>query len=162
MPEVLSVADMIPYQFEPKRKLSYVFNIEGIDAFLIKTAARPKLNPGEIVIDWLNTKRYLMGKAEFGEITVTLHDPIAPSGAQQVMEWLRLHYESISGRAGYADFYKRVIQLKTVDPVGTVIEYWHGSGVFITNSDFGDLDYASADPQEISLTLRGDNWTLLY
>ena len=57
--------------------------------------------------------------ATFGTMAVTLHDPIAPSGAQQVMEWVRTHFESVSGRAGYADFYKRDIQLKLLDPVGT-------------------------------------------
>jgi hypothetical protein len=41
MAETLSVAEMIPNKFEPKRKNRWVFAIEGIDAFLIKTAARP-------------------------------------------------------------------------------------------------------------------------
>ena len=40
MPETLSVTDMLPNKFEPKRKFRWVFAIEGIDAFLIKTAAQ--------------------------------------------------------------------------------------------------------------------------
>jgi len=162
MAEVLSVTDMIPNTFEPKRKDQWIFLIEGIDAFLMKTAARPTMEHGEIEIDWINTKRYLMGKPAYAQINVTLHDPIAPSGAQQVMEWMRLHYESVSGRAGYADFYKRDVALKKLDPIGSVCELWEGKGVFIVTSNFGDLDYTSADPDQIELTLRADNWILQY
>ncbi len=93
---------------------------------------------------------------------VTLYDPIAPSGAQQVMEWIRTHYESVSGRAGYADFYKRDIQLKLLDPIGTVVEFWDIKGAFLTSIDFGGLDYGTDDATEIALSMRYDNCVLQY
>ena len=95
-------------------------------------------------------------------MSVTLHDPIAPSGAQQVMEWVRTHFESVSGRSGYADFYKRDCQLKLLDPMGTVVELWDIKGAFLTNAGFGDLDYGGNEPTEISLTIRFDNCVLQY
>ena len=162
MPETLSVTDMLPNKFEPKRKFRWVFAVEGIDAFLIKTAARPTVNTAEIEIPYLNGQRYIAGKTKFDALSVTLHDPIAPSGAQQVMEWVRTHYESVSGRGGYADFYKRDCQLKLLDPVGTVVELWDMKGCFLTSAGFGDLDYGSEDPAEISLTIRFDNCVLQY
>ena len=110
----------------------------------------------------MNSKRYVAGLASFETLAVTLHDPIAPSGAQQVMEWVRTHFESVSGRAGYADFYKRDCQLKLVDPVGTVIELWDIKGAFLTNAGFGDVSYEDGGPMEISLTLRFDNCVLQY
>ena len=36
MADTLSVTDMLPNKFEPKRKFRWVFAIEGIDAFLMK------------------------------------------------------------------------------------------------------------------------------
>jgi hypothetical protein len=102
------------------------------------------------------------GKLDMGNMTVTLHDPIAPSGAQQVMEWIRTHYESVSGRAGYADFYKRDLQLKMLDPIGTVVELWDIKGAFITSAGFGALDYGNEGMTEISLTLQFDNCVLQY
>ena len=68
----------------------------------------------------------------------------------------------MSGRAGYADFYKRDCQLKLVDPVGTVIELWDIKGAFLTNAGFGDVSYEDGAPMEISLTLRFDNCVLQY
>tara|TARA_R110000851_G_scaffold38986_1_gene99609 strand:+ start:117 stop:605 length:489 start_codon:yes stop_codon:yes gene_type:complete len=162
MAETLSVTDMLPNKFEPKRKYRWVLAIEGIDAFLLKSASRPSVSIGETEIPFLNSRRYIAGKHSFEAMSVTLHDPIAPSAAQQVMEWIRTHSESVSGRAGYADFYKRDIQLKMLDPVGTVVELWDIKGAFLTSANFGDLDYGTEDPTDISLTIRFDNCVLQY
>jgi len=162
MAETLSVTDMQPNKFEPKRGNRWVLCIEGIDAFLIKTAARPKISIESIEIPWINHKRYLAGKSSFDEMSITLYDAIAPSGAQQVMEWIRTHFESVSGRAGYADFYKRDIQLKLLDGPGTTVELWDIKGAFITSADFGGLDYASNDATEISLGIRYDQAVLQF
>ena len=163
MAETLSVVDMLPNKFEPKRQYRWVFSIEGIEAFLMKSASRPSYTICETTINFINSKRYLAGKLTFGNISVNLHDPIAPSGAQQVMEWIRTHAESVSGRTGYADFYKRDCQIKMLDPVGTVIELWDIKGAFITSANFGSLSYDDdASPIGIDLTLRFDNCVLQY
>ena len=162
MAETLSVADMLPNKFEPKRKFRWDLAIEGIDAFLMKTANRPTISTNEVTMPFINHTRYLAGRTTFGTMGVTLYDPIAPSGAQQVMEWVRTHFESVSGRAGYADFYKRDCQIKLLDPIGTVVELWDVKGAFITEASYGDLSYDTNDPAEISLTLRFDNCVLQY
>ena len=162
MAETLSVTDMLPNKFEPKRKFRWVFAIEGIDSFLMKTTSRPTFTTAEQEVPFMNSTRYLAGKTKFETLSVTLHDPIAPSGAQQVMEWVRTHFESVSGRGGYADFYKRDCQLKLTDPVGTVVELWDIKGCFITSAAFGDLDYGTEEPVDITLTLRFDNCVLQY
>ena len=110
----------------------------------------------------INSYRNIAGKLSFSDISVKLHDPIAPSGAQQVMEWIRTHYESVSGRAGYADFYKRDLQLKMLDPVGTVVELWDIKGAFITQANYGSLTYGSDDIMTIDLTLKIDNCVLQF
>lgn len=162
MAETLSVTDMLPNKFEPKQKFRWVMAIEGIDAFLMKSAARPTYNINENELPFINSRRYVAGRHNFDTISVTLHDGIAPSGAQQVMEWIRTHSESVSGRGGYADFYKRDIQLKMLDPVGTVIELWDIKGAFITQANFGDLSYDDEGLVEVQLTLRFDNCVLQY
>jgi len=163
MAETLSVTDMLPTKFEPLTKRRFLLAIEGIDSFLIKTANRPTYSTEEVTINWINSTRYLAGKTTFGTLAITLHDPIAPAGAQQVMEWIRLNFESVSGRGGYADFYKRDIQLKMLDPVGTVVQLWDIKGAFIQEANFNDVTYEDAGATaEISLTLRFDNCVLQY
>jgi hypothetical protein len=162
MAETLSVADMLPNKFEPKRKNRWVFSIEGIDAYLIKSTKRPSVKTDEKEIPWINSRRYIAGKTTFDTLSVTLYDAIAPSGAQQVMEWIRTHQEMVSGRAGYADFYKRDCQLKMLDPVGTVVELWDYKGAFIKTATYNGVDYGTDDVMKIALTLKFDNCVLQF
>ena len=142
--------------FEPKMSNRFIMEIDGIPAYLIKTAARPQLQLNSVPLDHINVKRYVKGKAEWQPVTVTLYDPIVPSGAQAVMEWVRLHHESVTGRDGYSDFYKKDITFNVLGPVGDKVEEWTLKGAFIESTDFSDLNYSEATPAEISLTLRYD------
>ena len=131
--------------------------IEGIPAYLIKAASRPQITFEEIALDHINVKRYVKGKGTWDTLEVTLYDPIVPSGAQAVMEWVRLHKESVTGRDGYSDFYKKDITFNVLGPVGDKIEQWTMKGAFINNAVFNDLDWSNAsDPAEITLTLSYD------
>ena len=162
MVQTLDVTEMLPTKFQPKTKRQFLFAIEGIDMFLVKAAARPSVKTEEVPINWINSTRYIAGKTTWEPINVTLHDAIAPSGAQQVMEWIRLCFESVSGRAGYADFYKRDIQIKMLDPVGNVVELWDIKGAFVTEANFNELTSEGSDSVEITLTIRFDNCVLQY
>ena len=93
---------------------------------------------------------------------MTLYDPITPSGAQAVMEWARLSYESVTGRAGYSDFYKKDVTFNLLGPVGDVIEEWELKGTYIQSANFGDLAFDSSDPAEITLTLKYDYAVLKF
>ena len=162
MAEVLEFNDMFYTNFEPKMKNRYIMEIDGIASYLIKTANRPSITFEPVVLDHINVKRKLKGKGEWQDIEITLYDPIVPSGAQQVMEWVRTSHESITGRDGYADFYKKDIDIYMLGPVGDKIENWKIKGAFINCAVFNDLDWASNDPSEITLTLSYDYAILEY
>ena len=162
MATTLDVSEMLPTKFQPLAKRQYLFAIEGIDAFLVKSAARPSITTEEVAINWINSTRYIAGKTTFEPIDVVLHAAVAPAGAQQVMEWIRLCFESVTGRSGYADFYKRDIQIKMLDPVGTVIQLWDIKGAFILTANFNELTSEGSDQTEISLSIRYDNAVLVY
>ena len=153
---------MLPSAFEPKRKNRFVLMVEGLDAYIVKTFVRPTMTTDSIEVPFINSRRYLAGLTKFGTMALTLNDPIAPSGAQQVMEWVRLHFESVSGRSGYADFYKRDAQLKLLDPIGTTVELWDLKGLLITEVNFGELTYENAELAEITLTCQVDQAVLQF
>jgi hypothetical protein len=98
----------------------------------------------------------LKGKGEWQDVSITLYDPIVPSAAQAVMDWVRLGHESITGRDGYADFYKKDITFYMLGPVGDKIEQWTLKGAFISQANFGDLSFDSNEPATIELTLSYD------
>ena len=112
-----------------------------------------------------NTKasRSGAGKGTWEPLEITLYDQIVPSGAQAVMEWVRLHHESVTGRDGYSDFYKKEIKFNLLGPVGDKVEEWELKGAFIQTANFNDLDFANGtDVADISLTLRYDYAVLSF
>ena len=148
------------YSCEPKRQHQFILEVNGIPSYLIKAASKPSMTNGEVALDMINVKRYVKGKSEWNTITMTLYDAIVPSGAQAVMEWVRLHHESATGRDGYSSFYKKEVRLHQLSPLGEVIEEWILHGAFLTESNFGTLDWTSDSVQEIELTVRYD-WAFL-
>ena len=139
MPELIDATEIMFTPFEPKTKNRFVMYIESIPAYLIKTANRPQITFEEIVLDHINVKRYIKGKA-----------------AQAVMEWVRLSHESVTGRDGYSDFYKKDVTFNMLGPVGDVVEEWTLKGAWVQDANFNDLDFASNDPADIELQLRYD------
>lgn len=160
--ETLQTQQLLANVYEPKRKFRWILSLDGLDAFVLKTAARPQQTFEETVIDYINTKRYVSGKGAWSPIQMTMHDPIAPSAAQKIMDWIRLNYETLTGRMGYASIYKKDFQMKLLDPQGSVVEQWDVKGAWPQDINFGDLDYATSDNVEISFSLRFDNAILAF
>jgi len=156
MAEILEFDKMFYTNFEPKMKNRYVMEIDTIPSYLVKAANRPTIQFETIALDHINVKRKLQGKGDWQDITITLYDPIVPSAAQKVMDWIRLGHESITGRRGYADFYKKDITFYLLGPVGDKIEQWTLKGAFIQQANFGELDFSSNEVATIELTLSYD------
>tara|TARA_Y100000361_G_C11146288_1_gene338219 strand:- start:975 stop:1463 length:489 start_codon:yes stop_codon:yes gene_type:complete len=156
MAKLVDANDVMFTPFEPKLKNRFIMQIDGIPAYLIRTATRPQITFEEVVLDHMNVKRYVKGKGEWQQLSITLYDPVVPSASQAVMEWIRLSHESVTGRDGYADFYKKDVTFQVLGPVGDVVEEWTLKGAYIQDANFGDLDFATSDPVDITLTLRYD------
>ena len=157
MPELLEPQDIMFTPFEPKLKNRFIMQIDGINAYLIRAMNRPSIESDEVVLEHMNVTRYVKGKSRWQPLDITLYDPVVPSGAQQVIEWVRLHHESVTGRDGYSDFYKKDITFNLLGPVGDKVEEWKLVGAFIQTANFNDLDFANGtDVADISLTLRYD------
>ena len=156
MAELLSPNEIFYTAFEPKLSMRFIMYIEGIPSYLIKAASRPSIDQGEVVLDHINIERKLKGKSRWQDVTVTLYDPVVPSGAQMVMEWVRLSHESVTGRDGYSDFYKKDITFNALGPVGDKVEEWTLKGAFVSSATFGDMDWSTEDPVTIELTLKYD------
>ena len=162
MPQLIDPNDIMFTQFEPKTQNRFIMNIEGIPAYTIKAASRPTIEFEEVTLDHINVKRYVKGKGEWSTIDITLYDPVVPSAAQAGMEWVRLSHESVTGRDGYSDFSKKNVTFNLLVPVGDVIEERQLVGAFITSAAFGDLEWATSDPVEVTVTLRYDYAVLQF
>jgi hypothetical protein len=158
MAELLDANQIFFTAYEPKVQNRFTMNIDGVPAYLIKAASRPTINNNPITLDHINLKRKLKGKSEWADIEVTLYDPIVPSAAQAVMEWVRLAHESVTGRNGYADFYKKDLTINVLGPVGDIVEEWQIKGAFPASVNFNGsaLDWSAQEALLITLTIAYD------
>jgi len=149
--------------FEPKVKNRFLLAIEGIPAYIVKKVSRPEIRQDTIKVPHINTVRFIKGVSVWQEMTLQLYDPIVPSGAQAVIEWIRLHHESVTGRDGYAEFYKKDLALNVLGPVGDKVEEWIIKGAQITRATFGDLEWLdTSDNVAIELEIQPDYCVLNY
>ena len=143
--------------FEPKQQNRFILYMDGVPAYIIKGVAGVNLTQDAVVLNHINVQRFVKGKSKWGEIQMTLFDPITPSGAQAVMEWVRLHHESVTGRDGYSDFYKKDLTLDVLGPVGDIVSEWIIKGALITEAGFGDYNWdTDSTAQNITLTVQPD------
>ena len=163
------MADLLlnaPIQYEPLRQNRFLLRFHsdlGIQEWWVSTAQRPKINIQKTPIPFLNTETYVAGRYTWQPISITLRDPIGPSASQAIMEWVRLHAESVTGRMGYAAGYMRDIELEMLDPTGVVVSKWILKNCMLTdNTDFGALNYNSSDLAEITIQLQPQYCILAY
>jgi len=152
-------------QFEPKMQNRFLFFLDpaGPPNYLVRTAQRPTFNMDPVLVDYVNIQRKFKGKATWNNISVTLYDPITPVGAAAVEAWIRNHHHnSVTGKEGYALDYKRDLRFDAVGADGEVIETWKLAGAWCANVNYGDFDWSTSDPVQITLELAYDYAILEY
>jgi hypothetical protein len=160
---ILSSNEIFFTAFEPKVQNRFIMYVDGIPAYIIKGVSGLGFEQGEIILNHINTYRKVKGKLRWNDLNLTLFDPITPSGAQAVMEWVRLHHESVTGRDGYSDFYKKDVVIDVLGPVGDIVSEWVIKGAFIKTANFGDLNFDNdSAAQNITMVLGMDYCVLNF
>jgi hypothetical protein len=137
--------------------------VDGIPSYTIKAISAIELTQDEVVLNHINVYRKVKGKTKWSDVTMTLFDPITPSGAQAVMEWVRLHHESVTGRDGYSDFYKKDVTIDILGPVGDIVSEWVIKGAFIKTANFGEYNWDNESAaQNLTVTLGMDYCVLNF
>jgi len=160
------MADMfrpVPVEQEPKRKNRFALEFPtelGIESYLVQTSAKPTITIGSTEIPYMNTSTWVAGRYKWEPMDIQFIDVIGPSTTQKIMEWVRLHAESATGRMGYAIGYKKNLVLKALDGPGAEVEKWTLIGCLITSASFDDYDYAADDLATVKITIQPDRCLL--
>jgi hypothetical protein len=147
----------VPFDFEPLRENRFFAEFPdelGIEVWKTQSFKRPTLSINSVEIPFINETNYVAGKYKWEQMDITFIDTIGPSTTTQLMEWVRLHVESLTGRMGYAAGYKKNINLKALDPVGVEVQKWFLEQCQIVNVDFGNNDMASDELQIVTVTIQ--------
>jgi hypothetical protein len=128
----------------------------------VMTCTRPKIAFGRVELHSYNSVALIQGKrTAFDAIEIKLRDDITNSvissvGAQ-VQKQMN-HYEQTSAVAGIN--YKFAMEIHSLDGTNNEqLESWVLDGCWIENVTYGEGDYSSGDPQEVTLSISFDNAT---
>ena len=138
---ILNPNEIFYTAFEPRLTNRFILYMDGIPSYLVKGMSAISLSQTAVALNHINVQRYVKGKTIWGAISMTLFESITPSGAQAVMEWIRLGHESVTGRDGYSDFYKKDLTFNVLGPVGDIVSEWIIKGAVVTSANFGDYNW---------------------
>lgn len=124
---------------------------------------RPSVSFAPITLDVYNSKVYLQGKPEWAETSVNFRDDAGGNVARLVGEQIQKQFDFLEQASAVSGAdYKFIIRYEVLDggngaATPNVLETWELYGCFISNADYGDLNYSTNDPAMIALTIRYDN-----
>lgn len=124
---------------------------------------RPNINFNPFTIDVYNSKVNLIGKPSWEAVTINLRDDAGGNVSKLVGEQVQKQFdfaEQSSASAGID--YKFILRYEMLDggnggnaPV--VLETWEIYGAFISQVDYGEMNYGTAEAAMIALTITYDN-----
>ena len=124
------------------------------------STSRPNLTHEEVVVDSYNSKMYLAGKHTWEPVTIVFRDDMSSKVIKAIGQQLNKqvdHADQASSIAGSA--YKFGMQIETLDGNNTtpvVFDQWDLTGCFITQVQYGDLNYADSNMVQVTMTVRFD------
>lgn len=144
MQKQLTMQEMLPEKYEPKVNRRFILNMDGIDAYIVKSVHTPPLVPNKV--------GKLIPK-KFHLLRIFLYCPIAPSTEQMVSEVLEK--QSKNGNL-------EPIELRYLDPVGTIVALWKFAGAKIEEVKFSNPDYNNNELMECELLVSFDSLDVIY
>ena len=74
---------------EPKRSYRWLLSMQGVDAWVVKTAKKPGFSISESQHDFLNYRFFFPGRVTWDDVQITLVDPINPDASQSMYNLLK-------------------------------------------------------------------------
>lgn len=130
----------------------------------VVSVTRPSLTHEEVTVDAYNSKIFLAGKHTWETITLVLRDDVDSEVIELLGRQLNRqvdHNDQTSSFAGQN--YKFSMKIQTLDGSNdggsddAVLDQWSLVGCFITNIQYGDLNYGTSDVVQVTATIRFDN-----
>lgn len=144
--------------FEPQRVYNFSLAIDGLQdtKLALESMSLPTKMVSEIELNFLNTRRYVAGRASFEAIPVIVKDTIQGSTASEINNWHQQVFDPNTGHIGLASQYKRNASVLLFGPDGSAIREWVLEGSWPTVVNFGSADYNSDDVVRLEMQLRFD------
>ena len=129
----------------------------------VMNITRPAVTFEESMIEVYNSKVYLAGKHTWDPITVNLRDDVNGAVTKLCGEQIQKQFDFMEQSSASSGIdYKFITRFELLDGgnganAPSVLETWELYGCFVQNINYNDLDYASQEPVQITMSIRFDN-----
>jgi hypothetical protein len=126
----------------------------------VVSVSRPSLTHDDVIVDVYNSRINLAGKHTWDAITLTVRDDVTGNVARAIASQMQKqvdHANQASVRAGGG--YKFGMAIENLDggQPGEVLDAWQLAGCYIQNVNYGENNYATSDPLQITIAIKYDN-----
>lgn len=123
---------------------------------------RPSLTHEEVIVDSYNSKMYLAGKHTWEPITIVLRDDMTSAVITALGNQLNKQLDHTSQEsASSGEVYKFDMTIETLDGASggaeKTIDKWDLKGCYLSNVQYGDLNYGTSEMVQVTSTIRYDN-----
>lgn len=125
------------------------------------SVTRPSLTHDDIVVDVYNSRIFLAGKHTWDPVTLTVRDDVTGMVNRAIAAQLQNqidHANQDAARAGSNYKFSMTIEnLDGANPSPEVLDAWELTGCYVQNVNYGENNYATSDPLQISIAIKFDN-----
>lgn len=129
----------------------------------VVSISRPNLNFNPFVIETYNSKVNLVGKPSWETVNVTLRDDAGGNISRIIGEQVQKQFDFMEQSSASSGIdYKFVLKFEMLDGGNgvnevRVLETWELYGAFLSQVNYGEMDYGSNEPATIALSVTYDN-----
>ena len=126
------------------------------------TFTKPHISWEEIQLDRYNSRAYVAGKHTFDPCNMTVEDDVTNRATNAIQTQMEAQQRLIGATGPWwnteatASTYKFGVTLEALDGNDTVVEQWKYEGCYISDVNYGELDYATGEKVTVDLTIRFD------
>jgi hypothetical protein len=124
---------------------------------------RPSMSMEPVEIPIYNSTIYYAGKPKWETTTVNIRDDSLGNVAKLVGEQIQKQFDFLQQASAISGIdYKFITRCEITDggngtAVPEILETWELYGCFLSQVNYGELNYSSSDPATIQMTIRFDN-----
>jgi hypothetical protein len=127
----------------------------------VVSVTRPSLTHDDITVDVYNSRIFLAGKHTWDAVTLTVRDDVTGEVARAIAGQLQrqLNHAEQSGPVAGSG-YKFSMTIENLDggqDNATALDTWELAGCYIQNVNYGENNYSTSDPLQITLAIKFDN-----
>jgi hypothetical protein len=126
----------------------------------VVSVSRPSLTHDDVVVDVYNSRIKLAGKHNWDDITLTVRDDVTGNVAKAIAAQIQKqvdHANQSSIKAGGGYKFGMAIQNLDGSQPAAVLDSWELGGCYISNVNYGENNYATSDPLQITIVIKYDN-----